>query len=85
MSTAYERDTVTISVHEDIRQDDEPYFRACEEIFLNFDGRPHWGKVNYLDGTQLARQHSRWSDWWQTRDSVDPNGIFLNDYLTKLR
>ena len=34
LSTAYERDTVTISVHQGIDEDDEPYFRACEEIFL---------------------------------------------------
>ena len=35
LSTAYARDTVTISVHQDVAVDDEPYFRACEEIFRN--------------------------------------------------
>jgi len=84
MSTAYERDSVTISVHQDIRQDDEPYFRACEEIFLDFDGKPHWGKVNYLDRDQLAAKHPRWDDWWRVRDQVDPQGTFLNDYLQSL-
>ena len=47
LSTAYQRPTITISVHQDIRLDDEEYFRACEEIFLSYEGRPHWGKVNY--------------------------------------
>jgi len=85
MSTAYQRDTVTISVHEDIKQDDEPYFRACEEIFLSFGGKPHWGKVNYQSGQQLEKMHSKWNAWWKVRDSVDPKGIFLNNYLAELR
>jgi len=84
LSTAYERPTVTISVHQDIREDDEPYFKACEEIFLAYAGRPHWGKVNYLSGTQLAQRHPRWTDWWQARNAADPQGIFLNDYLRSL-
>ncbi len=85
LSTAYGRDTVTISVHQDVREDDEPYFRACEEIFLAHDGRPHWGKVNYLNGSQLESVHPRWADWWRVRNRVDPNGTFLNTYLRGLQ
>jgi FAD/FMN-containing dehydrogenase len=85
LSMAYERPTVTVSVHQDINEDDEPYFRACEAIFLSFDGRPHWGKVNYLDGAQLAACHPRWHDWWAVRDQVDPDQLFLNDYLRAIR
>lgn len=85
LSTAYERDTVTISVHLGMDEDDEPYFRACEEIFRHHDGRPHWGKVHYLDGATLARIHPRWADWWRVRDAHDPAGTFLNPYLESLR
>jgi len=85
LSSAYERPTVTISVHQDIREDEEPYFRACEEIFLDYAGRPHWGKVHYLRGEQLAACHPRWQDWWRVRDHIDPKGTFLNDYLQSIR
>lgn len=85
LSTAFERETVTISVHEDIAADDAPYFAACEAIFKQFDGRPHWGKVHYLSGTELAQRHPRWEQWWQVRDQVDPDGLFLNPYLRSLR
>ncbi|NKB98125.1 MAG: FAD-binding protein [Pseudomonadales bacterium] len=85
LSTAYERDTVTISVHQDVRLDDEVYFRACEEIFLSFQGRPHWGKVNYLNAAQMSERHPRWEQWWQIRDELDPRGTFLNDYLRGLQ
>ncbi|MEM9621363.1 MAG: D-arabinono-1,4-lactone oxidase [Pseudomonadota bacterium] len=85
LSSAYQRDTVTISVHQDIAADDEPYFRACEEIFLAHQGRPHWGKVNYLAGDTLAAMHPKWDEWWQMRNSVDPQGLFLNQYLQGIR
>ena len=44
LSTAYEQPTVTISVHQAVDEPDEPYYRACEEIFLKYGGKPHWGR-----------------------------------------
>jgi len=85
ISTASHRPTATISVHIGVESNDEPFFRACEEVFLSFDGRPHWGKVHYLDSDQLAAAYPRWQDWWAVRDRVDPKGTFLNDRLAQLR
>ena len=85
LSAAFKRPTVTISVHQDISADDEPYFRACEAVFSRWGGRPHWGKVNYLSGSELAAIHPQWSHWWQARDAADPEGIFLNDYMRSLQ
>lgn len=85
LSPAYGRDTVTISVHQDVAEDETPYFRACEAIFLNHGGRPHWGKVHFLGGAALADRHPCWADWWAARDRADPGGVFLNDHLRALR
>jgi FAD/FMN-containing dehydrogenase len=85
LSMAYGRPTVTISVHQGIDEPDEPYFRACEEVFTSYEGRPHWGKVNYLSGERFADLYSQWSRWWQVRDQVDPGGVFLNDWLKQVR
>ncbi len=85
LSMASARDTVTISVHQDVRLDEEPYYRACEEVFLAYGGRPHWGKVNYLRGDDFARVYPRWHDWWRVRDQHDPDGVFLNNYTRGLR
>lgn len=85
LSMAHGRATATISVHQDIASDDEPAFRACEEIFLAHEGRPHWGKVHYLDGRTLARRYPRYADWWRVRDRFDPDGRFLNAHLEGLR
>jgi FAD/FMN-containing dehydrogenase len=84
LSAANGRPTVTISVHQDIREDDEPYFRACEAVFQRWGGRPHWGKVNYLTGTELAALHVNWRDWWTVRNRYDPQGVFLNEYMRSL-
>ena len=85
LSMATGRPTVTISVHQDIRQDETDYYRACEEVFLTYGGRPHWGKVNYLDGEQLASRYPAWEQWWQVRDRYDPRGTFLNAYMRSIR
>jgi FAD/FMN-containing dehydrogenase len=85
LSMANGRPTVTISVHQDIRQDETDYYQACEKIFLEYGGRPHWGKVNFLSGDQLAELHPDWLAWWDVRNKVDPSGVFLNDYLRNIK
>ena len=85
LSMAYGRPTVTISVHQDIREPDEPYFRACEEIFRHFEGRPHWGKVNYLEGRDFPKIYEQWEKWWRVRNEVDPAMVFLNTWAESIR
>ncbi len=81
LSQADGRDVATISLHQGIGLPAEPLFRAAEEIFARYDGRPHWGKVHYLDGDELARRHPRWNQWWAARNAMDPDGVFLNSTL----
>ena len=85
LSQAFGRDIATISVHQGIDHDDEPLFRACEQIFRRYDGRPHWGKAHYYSGAELAAVHPQWDRWWQRRNEFDPNGTFLNDVLAGWR
>ncbi len=81
LSMAYDRPTVTISVHQDVSIDETAYYDACERIFRRYEGRPHWGKVNYLNGETLASIHPCWQEWWTARNAADPEGTFLNDYM----
>ena len=85
LSMGYKRPTVTISVHQDVREPEEAYFRACEEIFREYDGRPHWGKVNYLRSEEFASIYPRWDEWWKVRDEVDPTMLFLNNWAKSIR
>ena len=85
ISAARGRPTVTISAHQDIALDDRPLFTACEEIFRSYDGRPHWGKVHYQTGDELAAIHSEYRRWWEIRDRYDPDELFVTPDLAALR
>ena len=79
------RATVTVSIHEDVERDETAYYKDAETVFRAHGGRPHWGKVHYLSGEDLAADYDHWQDWWRVRDDVDPAGVLLNDALRKLR
>jgi FAD/FMN-containing dehydrogenase len=84
LSNAFERETVTISVHEDVRNDERGYYEACEAIFKKYQGRPHWGKVHYAQSSDFIASYPRWLDWWRLRNTFDPAGCFLNDFLSSV-
>ena len=84
LSMATGRPTVSISIHQDVNLDETAYYRAAEEIFRRYEGRPHWAKVNYLSGEDLAASYPHWQDWWRVRNEQDPEGIFLNDYMRSI-
>ena len=85
ISVAGGRPTVTISAHQDITVDDRPLFEACEEIFRRYEGRPHWGKVHYQSGRELAELYPGYRRWWELRDRYDPDEMFVTRDLAALR
>ncbi len=84
LSPAYQRDSAYIAVHVYQGMPYEPYFHAIEEIFQRYDGRPHWGKLHTLTAAALATRYPRWRDFLRVRAALDPQGVFLNDYLRRL-
>ncbi|HLJ80083.1 MAG TPA: D-arabinono-1,4-lactone oxidase, partial [Ktedonobacterales bacterium] len=84
LSPAYLRDSAYIAVHMYRGMEYMPYFRAVEEIFARYQGRPHWGKMHTRTAAQLAALYPRWDDFRRVRAALDPRGVFLNDYLRGL-
>lgn len=84
LSPGYQRDSVCIAPHMYRGRRHEAYFGQIEAIFKRYEGRPHWGKIHSLDATQLARLYPRWQDFQRVRAALDPEGLFLNDYLRRL-
>lgn len=84
LSQAYGADAACISVHEAANRECEPFFRAAQEIFLGYGGRPHWGKTHFCESAVLARLYPRWDDFQRVRHELDPQGLFLNPYLRTL-
>lgn len=84
ISQAEGRDTAYIAVHQHRTMEFEPYFEAIEEIFREYDGRPHWGKLHYRSAADLAPAFPRWDAFQEVRDRLDPGRTFSNAYVTKV-
>ncbi|MGB0120734.1 MAG: D-arabinono-1,4-lactone oxidase [Solirubrobacterales bacterium] len=80
ISPAYERPSVYIAIHQHHTMEWQPYFDAIEEIFISFDGRPHWGKRHSRDAGALAGLYPEWEKFQAVRDQLDPNRTFSNEY-----
>jgi FAD-linked oxidoreductase len=84
LSTASGRDSAYIAVHQYYRTPHEEYFRAVQDIMLGLDGRPHWGKMHYLDAGDFAERYPRFGEFVAVRDRVDPERRFGNPYLEQV-
>jgi FAD-linked oxidoreductase len=84
LSPAYQRDSAYIAVHMYKGMPYERYFRAVEAVYQAYEGRPHWGKLHSLDAATLAARYPRWNDFRRVRAALDPQGVFLNEYLRTL-
>jgi L-gulonolactone oxidase len=81
LSTAYGRETGYVAVHQYHRRSHSDYFHAVEEVARSLGGRPHWGKIHYLDAEALRSVYPRFDDFVAVRDKLDPQRVFGNDYL----
>jgi FAD-linked oxidoreductase len=84
LSTAYDRPTGYIAAHRYFKEDHHEYFRALEEVFASFGGRPHWGKIHYRDAGDLSLLYPRYADFRAARDKLDPDRVFTNPYLDRV-
>jgi FAD-linked oxidoreductase len=81
LSPFYQRDAVSISVHQYHKEPYQELFGLAEAIFARYDGRPHWGKLHNLKAGDLARLYPRFDDYRALRKRLDPQGKLLNAHL----
>jgi FAD-linked oxidoreductase len=84
LSTAHERPTAYIAVHQYVGMEFETYFRAVEAIMDEYGGRPHWGKRHYQTAATLAPRYPEWERFQEVRERLDPQRRFENDYLRRV-
>jgi FAD/FMN-containing dehydrogenase len=84
LSPAYQRESASVAVHMYKGMPYQKYFQQMEEIFRRYQGRPHWGKMHTHDAASLAKLYPRWYDFQRVRAKLDPQGLFLNEYLRAL-
>ena len=82
LSGSYQRPT--LAIHFTWKNEPDAVHAMLPEIeaaLAPFDARPHWGKVNTVDATTLARVHPRLADARALFERLDPRGVFSNAYL----
>lgn len=84
LSPAYERDSAFIAVHMYKGMPYEAYFARMEQIFRRHGGRPHWGKMHNMTADELHQVYPRLPDFLAIRSRLDPDGMFVNPYLSEL-
>lgn len=81
LSPAHNRKSAYIASHVYKGMDNKRYFKDLEDLFIDFGGRPHWGKMHTRDAAFFRKAYPKFDDFLQVRAKHDPNGVFLNDHL----
>ena len=84
LSPAYGRDTAYVSFHTYGKRKNPEYLKHMEQVVKSFEGRPHWGKFHTYTTSELQALYPEWETFMSIREQVDPQQIFVNDYLQKL-
>lgn len=84
LSPAHNRKSAYIASHVYKGMDNKRYFKDLEDLFVDFGGRPHWGKMHTRDAAFFRKAYPKFDDFLQVRAKHDPNGVFLNDHLKKV-
>ena len=84
MSPNYQRDNLVVSISGEPGTDYWPYLRACDALFAEYGGRPHWGKLHFMTRDRVATLFPRYGDFVAVRRRFDPKGTFLNQHLAEL-
>jgi FAD-linked oxidoreductase len=84
LSPFYQRESGSIAVHAYYKDDYTRLFAQIEPILRRHGGRPHWGKLHSLKARDLKALYPRWRDAMNVRQTLDPQGRFLNSYLREI-
>lgn len=84
LSPFYQRDSVSISIHQFYKQDYHAIFDLVEPILQKYQGRPHWGKLHSMSAASLCDLYPKWDEFMALRQQLDPQQKWLNPYLKQL-
>lgn len=84
LSPSYERNSAYIAVHMYKGMEFSSYFQALEEVFKQYGGRPHWGKMHTLNQKELLACYPKMKDFMILRKQLDEHDVFMNEYMKSL-
>ncbi len=61
------------------------FYRELEDILFQYQGKPHWGKILFLDHEKAAMLYGiNLQKFIQVKQRLDPRGIFSNPFTDKI-
>ncbi|WP_440708958.1 D-arabinono-1,4-lactone oxidase [Herbiconiux sp. YIM B11900] len=84
LSAQHGTDTVSLALVSDREGDYDRFLHAVHDTLMPFGPRPHWGKMHYFTGEDIARAFPALESFRSIRDGFDPQGVFSNPSLTDL-
>lgn len=84
LSPAYGRESAFVRLKRFRGIEQDAIATTFADVMQRYDARPHWGSAHGLDADALAALYPRWGDFLALRRRLDPRGVFLNDYLSRL-
>jgi L-gulono-1,4-lactone dehydrogenase len=84
LSTAHDRDSCYVAVHNFVGLPFDDYFAAVWELAQAYEPRPHWGKRHPATAAELAPRYPAWDRFAAVRAELDPDGRFRNDHLDRV-
>lgn len=84
LSPMYKRDSTALSVSGKPGTNYMPYLRDFDAVLQDFQARPHWGKIHFLDRERTEKLFPEFDVFSKVRKELDPNGIFLNGHTRDL-
>ena len=84
LSTASGRESMYIAFHIPRALNPQDYMPKLEPILRAAGGRPHWGKMNSLSRNDFAQLYTRFDEFCELREKMDPEWKFGSAYLRKL-
>ncbi len=84
LSPAFGRDSAFVRLKRFRGIEQDSIAKTFADVMERHDARPHWGSPHGQDASALAGLYPRWQDFIDLRARLDPRGVFLNDYLSRL-
>ncbi len=84
LSVGYREDVCHIGLYMTSSYDTQAYMAKAESILRSLGGRPHWGKPFDPTKFNFVSVYPKWQDFKTLRKTMDPNGIFENEWTHQL-
>lgn len=62
----------------------QKWWNFYEDLMKDCGGRPHWAKAHTYNRVQLEELYPKFEDFNSFRQSLDPKGLLMNDYLNRI-